>query len=682
MNERPYRRLLRYYVLFASIVYVFAMVLTVAVFFKNNTVARAAKQEELINAAHLFREHVDRIFGNVDWIIESARHAFIEAPTDHEKLERTLIALGDREEFAYFVTVTGTNGVSIASSLRSSNVDLRDRAHVQALLQPGAPDFFVSEPRMSQRVGVTSINISRRIYDDEGVWRGIVIVSFDPSRIANFLRSLSIHQTGAATLVRDDGVILARSVPPENGETVFDLSGFGDALAQRQGGPLALTSPVDGVRRLFAFQKLTRLPLLVVVGIDDSYLDRERTQWLLLSALLMGLLGLAIVGIGFLIAKFIRAEERRHAEQMEEAERLRTAELIESAFSSAAVFVIVFDRRFRVRFANGPARELMLGLATPIERTLGGIADGDAAERVDFSPTTTHWVQMRDGSMRTICWSLASAEWVGPDCSVAIGFDRTEAEHVERMLNQKARLTSLGEISVGLAHEVAQPLTIINFTVRRMESKADSIEAQKEGLETIKSAALRAGRILGQIKTFARHDEPTEGAIYDVGECVDAIALLLRRQLQDRGIQLQIEPPEKPVFSRGDPHLLEQILLNLALNARDSIRGSDGAGGRGKIAISWGVERGAASIRIADNGPGVPADRRSRIFEPFYTTKKGGTGLGLSLSFSMARQLGGSLSLEEAQEGACFAIELPLAAPAECDTNDGATPSQPASAAE
>ena len=682
MNERPYRRLLGYYVLFASIVYVFALVLTVAVFFKNNTVARAAKQEQLINAAHLFREHVDRIFGNVDWIMESARHTFIEAPSDHDRIERSLVALGEREEFAYFVTLTGRDGVSIASSLRSSNVDLRDRAHVHALLEPDGPDLYVSEPRTSQRVGVTSINISRKIYDDAGVWRGIVIVSFDPSRIANFLRSLSIHQTGAASLIRDDGVILARSVAPENAEARFDLSAFGAAMAEGHGEPLALTSPVDGVRRLFAFQKLTRLPLMVVVGVDDSYLDRERTQWLLLSALLMGLLGVAIVGIGFLIAKFIRHEERRQAEQMEEAERLRTAELIESAFSSAGVFVIVFDRRFHVRFANGPARELMLGLAMPIERTLNGLADGDAVEGADFSPTTTHWVQMRDGSMRTICWSLAGAEWVGPDCSVAIGFDRTEAENVERMLNQKARLTSLGEISVGLAHEVAQPLTIINFTVRRMESKADSIEAQKEGLDTIKSAALRAGRILGQIKTFARHDEPTEGAIYDIGECVDAITLLLRRQLQDRGIELQIDPPPERVFSRGDPHLLEQILLNLALNARDSIRSSGGAGGRGRITVSWRVERGMASIRIADNGPGVPVEQRARIFEPFYTTKKGGTGLGLSLSFSMSRQLGGSLSLEDASEGACFAIELPLATPAACEPSEGATDAQPASAAE
>ena len=67
--------------------------------------------------------------------------------------------------------------------------------------------------------------------------------------------------------------------------------------------------------------------------------------------------------------------------------------------------------------------------------------------------------------MRTICWSVAGAEWVGPDCLVAIGFDRTEAEHMERMLNHKARLTALGEISVGIAHEVAFPgLNPLQFT--------------------------------------------------------------------------------------------------------------------------------------------------------------------------------------------------------------------------
>lgn len=679
MNERPYRRLLKHYIMLASAVYVCALLITVLVVFKNMADNRVARQEELVHSAQLFREHVDRIFGNVNWIMETARNVYLETPHDLAKLERTLIALGQREEFAFFVTLAGTNGVSVSSSLRTSNIDLRDRPHVQALLAPDAPSIYISQPRVGPRSGVMAINISKKIFDDAGEWRGIVIVSFDPSRIANFLKSLSINDRGVATLIRADGALLARSSEAASERTQrFDPDVFRTELHRQRGGQFTLTSPIDGVQRLFAFEKLHRLPLIVVVGMDYDYFDRERTEWLLLSALWMGLLAGALIGVGYLIRKFILAEKRRQAEQLAEAERLHTAELIQSAFNSAGVFVVVFDKDSAVRFANGPARDLIGSLANPVEGMLDELKRSDRSAAVHFSPTTTHWLALRDGAVRTICWSVASAEWVGPDCLVAIGFDRTEAEHMERMLNHKARLTALGEITVGIAHEVAQPLTIINFTSRRMECDPASPQVQEEGLATIKSAAKRAGRILGQIKTFAKQHEQTEGAIFDVAECVEAIELLLRRQLEDRGIALRIARPERAAFSRGDPHLLEQILLNLVLNARDALCAEEGSGKW--ISIAWRADAETVMIRVADNGPGIPADRRARIFEPFYTTKKGGTGLGLPLSFSMARQMDGSLSLEATEEGAVFLIELAHANPAEDDAAEPAA--HPAPAAE
>lgn len=661
MNERPYRRLLKYYVLFAGTVYVFALMMTAAITFKNMADNRAAKQEELVHSAQLFREHVDRIFGNVDWIMETARTTYLEAPSDRARLEKTLVALGQREEFAYFITVAGADGRSIASSLRTKDVDLSDRPHVKAFMQPDAPTLYVSEPRIGPRSGVMAINISRKIIDDQGVSRGIVIVSFDPSRIATFLKSLSINETGVATLIRTDGAVLARSTPM-GGEARFDTALFKTRDESVRDGQFTLASPIDGVQRLFAFERLLRLPLIVVVGFDYDYFDRERTEWLLLSGLWISLLALALVGIGYLIHKFILTEERRQAEQFAEAERLHTAELIQSAFNSAGVFVIVFDKTSRVRFANSPARELIDSLATPMTELLRALEQSDRTPVAHISPATTHWVRLNNESMRTICWSVASAEWVGPDCLVAIGFDRTEAEHVERMLNQKARLTALGEISVGIAHEVAQPLTIINFTSRRMERDPSSAQVQEEGLATIKSAATRAGRILGQIKTFAKQYDQVEGAIFDVAECVEAIELLMRRQLDDRGIALRIERAGSGLFSKGDPHLLEQILLNLVLNARDALRVRDGVNKAAPfISISWRADGDKLAICVADNGPGISPEHQSRIFEPFFTTKKGGTGLGLSLSFSMARQMGGALSLVPTSVGASFLIELPLA---------------------
>ncbi|MBX9759057.1 MAG: hypothetical protein K2Y29_09805 [Beijerinckiaceae bacterium] len=658
MRERPYQRLLSYYVMLAGAVYACALILTVGVVFKNMETNGAAKREQLVHTAQLFREHVERIFGNVDWIIETARNAYIASPTDIVRLESTLAALGRREEFAFYVTLADTSGVSIASSLGTEKVDLSDREHVRAQLAPDANGVFIGEPRTSPRTGRLGVNISQRIYDEDGTWLGIAIVSFDPARVSESLARLSINGTGIATLIRNDGVVLARS-PPTLSLLGLRFNPLADAAMQQQRGSFVLASPIDNIERLFAFERFARLPLTALVGIDYDYFDRERTDWLLLGALWMGLLALSLLGIGFVIRKFLLAEEMRQAQQLAEAERVHAAELIRSSFNSAGVFVVVFDENALLRFTNGPARELIENLATPREDMLRELQQADRGAAGQFAPTTTHWVRLRDGSMRTICWSMASAKWVGPDCYVAVGFDRTDAENLERMLNQKARLTALGEIAVGIAHEVAQPLTIINFTTRRMEREPERPEVQAEGMAVIKNAATRAGRLLAQIKTFSKKHDQGRDAIFDVGESVGAVALLMRRQLEKSRIELRVCGPECAVFARADPHLLEQILLNLVLNARDAILEAQGERREAFIAVGWSAGQGSVQIRVSDSGPGIPASAQARVFEPFFTTKSGGTGLGLSLSFAMARQMGGSLALEPGAKGAVFLIELP-----------------------
>ena len=159
MNEQAYGRLRKYYIALAGGVYAFALMMTVMIVFKNMVDNRNAKQEELVHSAQLFREHADRIFGNVDWIMETARNSFLEVPSDKAKLEKTLVALGQHEEFAYFVTIAGTDGRSIASSLGTSEVDLSSRPHVRALMARDAPSFYISEPFVGQRPRVMAINI-------------------------------------------------------------------------------------------------------------------------------------------------------------------------------------------------------------------------------------------------------------------------------------------------------------------------------------------------------------------------------------------------------------------------------------------------------------------------------------------------------------------------------------------
>lgn len=655
MRQQPYRRLLSYYVIFAGAVYLCAIIMSVVVILKNVEQSRNAREDQLVRSTYLLREHVDRIVGNVAWIMDTATEAFLDPNRSRNGLERVLIALGQREEFAFYVTITDENGVSIASSLGTSGIDLKDREHVSRLMAPGAPAIYVGLPRKGARTGLLAINVSRRIIDERGNWRGIVIVAFDPTRVAEFWKALSADKSFVALLMRSDGAVLARSGTTSRGEPRIAISD----RALEDHGIIRHAQRVDGVDRILAFLRLSRAPMVVAVGIDNAFFDRERSEWFLLSLLWMSLLTAALCLTGLLLRKFIIAEEERQANQLVEDDRLRTAELIQAAFNNAGVFVLVFDDHCSLRFANLPAKHLLARLATPQRELLASLATEARGDPGAAAPTTSHWMHLIDGSMRTICWSVTSAAWIGPDCFVAMGFDRTEAEHLERMLSHKARLTALGEVAVGIAHEVAQPLTIINFTAKRMEQSLHSDQAHVEGLASIRNAATRAGRILNQIKTFARQNDHAYGAVFDVGECVEVVETLTRPQLEHRGIRLHTAPPSQPAFARGDRHMLEQIILNLVLNAREALSDQAERNEAQWIRIDWKTIGDAVSIRVSDNGPGISKGLQNRVFEPFFTTKKGGTGLGLSLSFSMARQMGGSLTLEPSSEGAMFVVELP-----------------------
>ena len=238
--------------------------------------------------------------------------------------------------------------------------------------------------------------------------------------------------------------------------------------------------------------------------------------------------------------------------------------------------------------------------------------------------------------------------------------DLKEAQH--RLVSSE-RLASVGRLSAGLAHEIGNPIAaLIGMLELLLQGGLDEHE-QRDFLERMRRETERIHGILRDLLQFARPVAAARAEGNQPGDVASAIAdtttlVSPQRALKDVELAIEVER-ELPLVTLGREQLI-QILLNLLLNAADAV----GAGG--KITVHARTSEARVELAVSDDGPGVPAEIRGRLFEPFATTKEvgRGTGLGLAVCRGLVEAAGGTIQLDEAYSGgARFVISLPVAAP-------------------
>ena len=239
--------------------------------------------------------------------------------------------------------------------------------------------------------------------------------------------------------------------------------------------------------------------------------------------------------------------------------------------------------------------------------------------------------------------------------------DRTESRRLESRLAQAEKLSTLGRLISGVAHELNNPLaTIIGYSQLLRGARAGDEKLPKR-LETLAREAERCRRIVQGLLSFARQHEPERKPL-SLNQVVEGAISLLGYQLRVDGIEVERELSRDLPAIEGDAHELEQVLVNLLTNAAHAIRG---VSERGTVTLCTRAEPcGTVVLEIRDSGPGIPEEVRARIFEPFFTTKSAGqgTGLGLSLVQAILSGHGGTIeALGHAEPGTTFRITLPAA---------------------
>lgn len=270
--------------------------------------------------------------------------------------------------------------------------------------------------------------------------------------------------------------------------------------------------------------------------------------------------------------------------------------------------------------------------------------------------------RLRGDRIRTQ-WSIAaiggSVEHPAPEAVVAIGQDQTRVRELQDQVIQAERLATLGQLAAGVVHELNNPLTSISVYADYLLGKCED-PGDREKLTRISGSAQRIQRFTRELVQYAK-PVGDEIDVVDLNAVVRQSVSFCEHLFDKNGIALALElDPELPPIV-AIPGQLEQVLINLITNAAHAVEGTGAASGT--VRLRTFVDAGDhVAVSVADTGPGVAAADRTRIFEPFYTTKVDGkgTGLGLPIVRNIVEQHRGTIAVDDAAEGgARFTVVLP-----------------------
>jgi two-component system NtrC family sensor kinase len=357
-------------------------------------------------------------------------------------------------------------------------------------------------------------------------------------------------------------------------------------------------------------------------------------------------------------------------------QRERASEAFKSAMvDHAPIAIITSDGQGRIVDFN-PAAESMFGVprAQALGQELAALILPEAArEGPRRLASGAHQGRHRSGREFPMQLMNFRVQIEGEPFDTAFITDLS-AQHdaalqIERQrdaLRQSEKLSAMGTLLAGVAHELNNPLAIVMGRASLLEEKAEGSAVQDDA-RRIREAAERCGRIVRTFLNMARQRPPSRSAV-QISDIVRAASDMLGYTLRSHGIRVDLDLAPQMPDVQADADQLGQVVLNLMVNAQQAMEGVQGPR---VLTLAAGVETprpGAAGreprvwLRVADTGPGVPAAVRERLFEPFFTTKAAGfgTGLGLSVSRSIVREHGGDLVLEPREGGATFRMSLPI----------------------
>lgn len=311
-----------------------------------------------------------------------------------------------------------------------------------------------------------------------------------------------------------------------------------------------------------------------------------------------------------------------------------------------------------------------LGLDRDREETRSRLKQVFATE-VTFLPVLQH--RRKDNSPFMVNFQASLSSYRNRPAVIAAVWDVTERLQKHAKLIQAGKMATLGEMATGIAHELNQPLNVVRLGCDYLSKKIRSgqpllVDDVDKVAKELTYSVERASRIINHLRQFGRRAEEAMIPI-DINKPILNVFTLVGTQLENRGISWQLSLDVNLPKILGDENRLEQIFINLILNARDAILsyaahpGSSDSKRAKLITIRSFSESDRVIVSVADTGAGIPEALRPKVFEPFFTTKRTGegTGLGLSISYGIVREHKGTIEIDpDSKDGTTFRLTFPV----------------------
>jgi len=449
-------------------------------------------------------------------------------------------------------------------------------------------------------------------------------------------------------------------LPPDFGWIIRAESGPGGVLARdvTSGLPDAFVRGMDDLQYFVPCSIHDRAIAVLALGrpLDAQLLTSEEVK---LLRVISGYVAIAM------------ENSLLYREQAERAAELASLkDFNESIIESINVGIIALTPEGRVMMWNSAAEEL-LGIARPqaLGRPIETLLDADLIRALRDVTQPYGWAVPEARNIYKFRWRADHERdlvlnvsivpfWMrsgAPSGSLLVLEDLTHRVRLEEQLQQREKLSSLGLLAAGIAHEVNTPLAGISSYTQMLLKQFPADDPRRALLEKIEMQVLRASQIVQNLLNFARMERPTVSEL-DIRKVLDETLQLLEPQLRNTRIEVVKHYAEELPPILGDATKLQQVFMNLILNARDAM--PEG----GRLTLAAYLRDGQVCVDVEDTGVGIPPEHIARIYDPFFTTKGvgRGTGLGLALSYGIIQEHAGRIFVEsQVGRGTRFTITLP-----------------------
>jgi PAS domain S-box-containing protein len=378
----------------------------------------------------------------------------------------------------------------------------------------------------------------------------------------------------------------------------------------------------------------------------------------------------------------LHAEVQAYARELEARVKARTAQLrasearFRAIFEQSATGIALLDKQGRVIASNAALHQMLRRSSDELQgRRFTGFAHPDEKLKADVAvfreirtgDRDSHRLQTRyvakDGDVgwANLVLSLVRGPRGEPQFIIAIVEDITERKRAQEALIQSEKLATTGRLAASLAHEINNPLqTVLGCLGLAEEAMASGDDEVGDYVVMAHDELKRAARIVSRLRDLSRPTDPGQGQPTDVNAVINGVLKVSRKDLKNNRIRIVRHLEEdlpRPVMVSDR---IKQVVLNLVLNARDAMPD----GGELHVSTAYHAGNDEVVITVADQGAGIPQETMDRLFNPFFSTKTEGTGLGLFVSQNIVQEHGGHIDVESTVgDGSTFHVHLPVSQP-------------------